>query len=128
MSRRGFSLAETILGFALVSLIVVLVVNLVPTAMTTIRSAEHRYRAETLAASILEEKSDVAFQELPIGLDQDLGRHTYDQVDYHIRFQVHPCGGDPRYLRALRVLVQWKFKKRQRQIEVEVLSHRLPTP
>lgn len=124
---RGFSLAETVLGFALVSLVVILVINLVPSSMATVRSAEQRYRAETLAGSILEQKSSLPFAQLPIGPEQDLGRQIYDQVPYQLYFQVSSSDGDPIYLRALRVRVAWSVKNRDRQISRELLIHHLPS-
>ena len=126
--RRGFSLAETILGFAMISLVVVLVVNLVPSSMATVRTSEQRYRAETLAGSVLEEKSGLPFQQLPVGLVQDMGAQIYDQVAYQIYFQVSSSDGDPQYLRALRVSVEWNFKRHNRKVVREVLVHHLPGP
>lgn len=116
------------LGFALLSVILILVINLFPSSMATVRTAEQRYQAETLAASILEAKSTLPFTQLPVGPEVDLGRQIYDQIPYQIYFQVSNSDGDPLYLRSLRVRVEWQVKSHNRTVIREVLIHKLPTP
>lgn len=124
---RGFTLAETVLGFGLLSLVIILVLNLFPSSMATVRTAEQRYQAETLASSILEEKSALPFAQLPVAPEIDLGRQIYDQIPYQIYFQVSNADGDPAYLRSLRVRVEWDYKTHHRQVLREVLVHKLPS-
>lgn len=124
--KRGFSLAETLLGFALISLVVVLVINLIPSSMATVRSSEQRYRAETLAQNVLEERAGLPFSQLAVGLSQDLGSQIYEQVAYQIYFEVAAADGDPQYLRSLRARVQWNARNRGHEVLRELLVHRLP--
>ena len=125
MKVRGFSLAETMFALGLLGLVVVLILNIFPSSMATVRSAEQRSHAESVANSKLEEQVEVPFDQLPLGLDKDLGSQNFLQVDYHARLQVLKADGDPRYLRAVRVNVDWTVRGLRRQVVRELLIHRL---
>ncbi|MHB2019229.1 MAG: type IV pilus modification PilV family protein [Candidatus Xenobia bacterium] len=53
--RQGFSLIEVIFAASLLSLVMLMMFNLYPSSLLTIRQAEHRLEATALAQSILEQ-------------------------------------------------------------------------
>src|ERR1700712_2910962 len=65
--RAAISLVETIIALGLVALVVILVVDLYPSAMATLRHAERTAVASSIAASILEQKMALPFNELTVG-------------------------------------------------------------
>ncbi|HEY4002564.1 MAG TPA: prepilin-type N-terminal cleavage/methylation domain-containing protein [Candidatus Xenobia bacterium] len=54
VARRGFSLVEVIFAASLLSLVMLMMFNLYPTSLLTIRQAEHRLQANSLAQAVLE--------------------------------------------------------------------------
>ena len=125
--KRAFLLAETALSFALIGLALVFVLNLFPGARVAQRGAEERLKAGSLARTLLEERMDVPFRNLPVGLNQSLAPLTLDGVSYQPRLEVLSTPqANPGLLRILRVEVRWSTRGVSHSIRRELWRHRLP--
>lgn len=126
--RRGVSLVETLLAATLAGVVLVLVLNLFPSSMATVRKAEQRTRASALADSLLEARLTLPFRDLPVGYQQDLPDLSADGLDYRRRFTVAAVPGESSdHLRALHVKVTWVYRDRTLELDREVWKHRLPS-
>lgn len=124
--RRAFTLAETAVSLGIISLVLIFVLNLFPSALVAQKGAEERLQAGSLARSILEQQLDVPFQQLPVGLRRDLDPVTLEGVLYQIRFEVdQDATANPKFLRVLRVVIRWQTRGQQRKIQRELRKHRL---
>lgn len=123
MKRRGLSLAETVLATTLAGMMLVLIINLFPSSMATVRKAELRLRAATLADSLLEQKSVLPFSKLPVGLSQET-----EEKPFHLTFTVVKVDAEnDSYLRELRVKVQWEDRGVKLELTRKLYKHRLPS-
>ena len=126
--RRGFSLVELLMSFALLGLVIVLLLNLFPSSIAAVRLGEQRYRAQTMASSLLEQKMSVPFSQLLVGTRVTLPVQQFEGVDYQSRLEVDKVtGSDPAVLRSVRVSVEWTVRGMTRREVREVLMHRLPS-
>lgn len=67
--RRAFALGESLLGFSLISLVLILLLNLFPSSLATVRRSEQRFKALTLADNRLEQQAAEKFSSL-VGLQE----------------------------------------------------------
>ena len=127
MSRRGATLIEVLLAFTLTALMIVLILNLFPTSMATVRQAEQRQVAGTLAESQLERRARLPFSSLPVGLREQIpSPPPQDGIEYHTQLEVtQVLGEDPQFLRALKVTVRWDYRGRSLQLTRQLYLHRL---
>ena len=124
--KRGFSLAETAVSLAVVSLILLFVLNLFPSALVAQKGAEERLQANSLARSLLEQQLDTPFAQLPVGLHRTLDPVEKDGVTYAMRLEVEDSPqADDKFLRVLRLVVRWQARGRQHQIQRQLFVHRL---
>jgi type II secretory pathway pseudopilin PulG len=84
---HGFSLVEIIMATSLLSLVMVMMFNLFPTSLLTIRQAEHRVLAFNFAQEVVEQERAASFQSVlipQVGLDLDgfTKRTGSDNVQY----------------------------------------------
>ncbi|MEW6280342.1 MAG: hypothetical protein AB1758_17060 [Candidatus Eremiobacterota bacterium] len=104
------SLLETLLGFFLVTLLVVLILNLLPMAMASTRLAGQRVEADAVADSILDVYTDLPYSRLTPGetgrLPDRPGRGTVFQPRVEI-FEVKDSLSEPGLLLGIRVHVDW---------------------
>lgn len=127
MTRRGFSLIETIFAASILSLVMMVLFNLYPSSLLAVRRAEHRLEATTLAQSILETKRAEPFSVLAAKTpdlyytrqnDDDLkklapgsdanGIVKEDGVTLVPSFKVfHVSGTDPSRMLGLQAVVEW---------------------
>lgn len=79
MTRRGLSLLELIFTATLLALVFMVMLNLLPSAMMSVRQSEHRVRASALAQAIMDELSSMSYTDLEqdrtyiIGSPGDIG-------------------------------------------------------
>ncbi len=124
--RKGFTLAEIAVSLGIVSLLLLFVLNLFPSALVAQKGAEERLQAGSLARSLLEQQLDVPFGQLPVGLRRSLPAVNRDGVLYQVQLQVDASQGvDARFLRVLRVMVRWQSRGQQRSLQRELHKHRL---
>ena len=116
------------MSFALLGLVIVLLLNLFPSSIAAVRLGEQRYRAQTMASSLLEQKMSVPFSQLLVGTRVTLPVQQFEGVDYQSRLEVDKVtGSDPAVLRSVRVSVEWTVRGMTRREVREVLMHRLPS-
>ena len=127
MKRSGLSLVETIVALGIVSLVIILVVNLYPSAMATLRHAERLGIADGLAHSLLEEQMARPFSQLTPGDSKDVDPQELEGITYKCRSEVfkYPDTDEKRLL-GLRVTVEWSYGSHKRRIVRESLIHNLP--
>jgi hypothetical protein len=99
---------------------------LFPSSMGTVRAAEQRFHASTLADSLLEQQVALPFSQLLLGHTQ-LPDQAQDGITYHLMLDiVKPNNSENTdYLRALRITVTWSVRGLSRQIIREIWVHRL---
>lgn len=120
LKRRAATLMEVLLAFTLTALLLILILNLFPSAMATVLRAEQRQVAGNLAESLLERKASLAFDQLPVGKVENT------PGEYATRFEVTGVANeDPQFLRALSVTVTWSAKGRTFQVRRGLWLHRL---
>ncbi|MBS2038583.1 hypothetical protein JST97_26625 [bacterium] len=109
MKRRGLSLAELVFSFGLVLLIVVLIFELFPMALVSLRSSAQRSQALAVADSLLAQAMQQPFQKLTPGLENlppvTVGSTMFQPSREVLRVQ--QPGIDPERILALRITVVW---------------------
>lgn len=121
MKQRAFTLVENLLAFTLISLVLILLLNLFPSSMATVRKSEQRYQALTLADSLVEEQAARPFSKLVVGSHQQS-----DNGEYQIHTEILAIPGEnPAWLKNVRVTVSWKYRDQPRQVMREMRLHRL---
>ncbi|MCW5867666.1 MAG: hypothetical protein KIS61_10415 [Candidatus Eremiobacteraeota bacterium] len=121
MKRRAFTLVENLLAFTLISLVLILLLNLFPSSMATVRKSEQRYKALTLAGNRLEEQTAMPFSKLVLDSSE---HHPVD--DYQVQTEVLAIDGeDKAWLKLIRVTVSWKYRDQSRKVVRETRVHRL---
>lgn len=127
MKRQGATLIEVLLAFTLTALMIVLILNLFPTSMATVRKSEQRQVAGTIAESLLERRSQWKFDDLPVGFSEQVSPGAPQQgVEYRAQFEVASVNGeDPKFLRALKATVSWDYQGHTQQITRKLYVHRL---
>lgn len=129
--HAGISLVETIFALGLVALVVILVVDLYPSAMATLRQAERQSVATNLASSVLDQEMALPFTQLTVG-SQTLPAQVTDGITYTPRveiFNYQPAvtpAVDSNRLIGVRVIVDWEYRKVHRTLVREALVHNLP--
>lgn len=124
--RRAFTLVENLLAFTLISLVLILLLNLFPGSMATVRKSEQRFKAITLADAVLEQQAALPFSKLTVPSSQDLDPVDYEQTHYSRRLEILPVAGeDQSWLKLVRVTVSWTYRQQPRQVVQELRVHRL---
>jgi len=123
VSRRGISLAELILCFFLLGLVVVLIFNLYPTSVASVRYSGQRLQANALAESLLQQQLARPFSQLVPGPPQALpgvdGQGTRFQPTLEI-FPADRPATKPGLLMGLRVRVSWVDRQVPHEVVREV--------
>lgn len=121
MRRRAFALGETLLAFTIISLVLILLLNLFPSSLATVRRSEIRFQALTLADNTLEQQVARPFADLIVATS------TQQAVgDFQVQTQVLTIAGeDSAWLKNVRVTVRWRDRDQPRQLIRELRVHRL---
>jgi hypothetical protein len=110
--NHAVSIAESVLAVFLLSLTVVLIFNLFPRSMATLRVSGQKLQADAVADSVLEEYMVVSFKDLRPGPPQVLpkvpGRGTEFEPSVEIFDMTGPVGVDPTMIKRIKVTVRWK--------------------
>lgn len=119
--RRGFTLVENLMAFTLIALVIILLLNLFPSSMATVRRSEQRYQALTLAGNVLEQQAALPFGKLVPGSSVES-----KSGDFTVRTEVVKVDGeDVSWLKGVRVTVSWTWQEQQREVVRELRVHRL---
>lgn len=104
------TLAESVLAIFLLSLIVLLVFNLYPTAISSLRGSGQNLQANDVASSVLAEYQEKRFNSLVVGPAVTLpgrpGRGTEFIPSVEI-FDINRPGVDTTKVKGIRVRVSW---------------------
>lgn len=110
--NQAVSIAESVLAVFLLSLTVVLIFNLFPRSMATLRVSGQKLQADAVADSVLEEYMVVSFKDLnpgpPVVLPKVPGRGTEFEPTVEIFDMTGPVGVDPTMIKRIKVTVRWK--------------------
>lgn len=134
MRRRGLSLLELIFTASLLALVFMVMLNVVPTAMMSVRQGEHRVAANALAQSIMDECQTMHFQPfradrtyIPgspgvVGAMLDRQPRTLeDGTVFEPTLEVSGIAGfERRSLAHIRLTIAWKEKVGRRSITREL--------
>lgn len=108
--RRGVSLLEIIFSLFLLGLIIVMVANLYPSTLGSVRYTGQRLEANNLASSVIDQQMAVPFDQLLPGPPQALptvnGKGTVYRPSLEIYLPNEP-NTRPGLLIGLRVRVEW---------------------
>jgi type II secretory pathway pseudopilin PulG len=117
---RGVSLVELVVTLFVIGIMLILLLNLFPTSMATVKQGERYLQAETLAQSILEQQRARPYKELEVGIYL-LDPVRYEGSDLTPTLEVFVIDDvPPEDLLGLRVTVTWQVRKIKRQIQQEV--------
>ncbi len=110
MKRRGLTLAESVLSLFLVLLVVVLIFQLYPLALASLRGSAQRVQANAWADSLLAEYSARPFSQLQGPQPQPSPLPCRGAI-LHANVEVGPVSdtqADPDRTRSLRVTIAWE--------------------
>jgi uncharacterized protein (TIGR02598 family) len=120
MKRRGLSVLEVIISLTILGLVVIFLLNLLPSSLALVYQAETRQKASRLARTILDQHAALPFTQLVVGSS--------------VTFAYDPFGGtftvnnitnsDPTYLLDLQVEVQWRDGPILRSITQDLWVHK----
>ena len=126
MRQRGHSLLEIVVCISLLSMVIVLVMNLFPVALTTLRHAENKYQASNLAKSVLDDWSSRPFASLTPGTLQNLNAVPVEGGVLQPVLEIYNVPkSDPNYLRSIRVDVGWSEKSSPYHTVQELWVHNI---
>lgn len=119
--NRGLSLLETVLSVFILSLVVLLLFELLPTSLLAVRRAEQRQLAGHLAASLIAERMATPFQSLPLGIEP-LDPIVSEGIEFTPTIEVFRLPDyEPEKLKGVRVTVTWRERGKSWTVQREVL-------
>lgn len=123
MRRRGLSLVEVIVALALLACVMLFVLNLFPTALTTVHQLEKEEEINSRAHSLLELYSCETW---PVGTVRNLPAFEVQGIPIsgELRVEAQP-DSDPKMLVRLHLTLNWKDRGRPHQLVRESLVQRL---
>jgi len=116
------SLLETVVAGALFFFVTILLLNLFPSSLLSLKAAENRARAERLAQACLEENQAFAFTTLgrPPAVTQ-----KWDGLDFTIQLEIYALSGvEQQRLRQVRAVVSWTERNERRSAARETYVSR----
>ncbi|NDD29473.1 MAG: prepilin-type N-terminal cleavage/methylation domain-containing protein [Proteobacteria bacterium] len=126
--RRGFSLFELIICTFVVSIVVIVLINLYPMSLYTMRRGDRMLVADQIAQNVLERARSGSFDFLwskrGVGYDDDGHGEEHDGITYHWACEVNDVADIPEAEKSVLevlVTVQWK----ERNDEVKLVKHGL---
>ena len=123
MGRRGLSLLEMIVSLFLVATVVVVVANLFPSALVSVRQSEDMTHANLMAESLLDEQLSRPFGDLILQPETWLESQELDGKQFNSYLEVFQVGTrDTDYLKGLRVKVKWQHGEISREVVHEVYA------
>ena len=126
MMRRGLSLVEVIVSLALLSAVLIFVLNLFPTALATLNRVEDNHDIDMQARGLLEFYSAQPSTLYPVGPARDLPTMEVGSWQVYPTLEVMKYqDSNPKVLVQLRVRLRWKDKGQQRSLVRESLVQRM---
>ena len=117
----GLSLIEVIFSLALLAGVALLVLNLFPTSMVTVKKAEQRMQANLLAETLLAEQAAAPFETLLVGGPPLTRTERVGNVEYNTRVVILEIPDrNTDYLKNVRVSIDWKVQNLQHSLVREL--------
>lgn len=126
MSRRAYSLLETIVSVGLLFSAMILLLNLATTSLWAGEEATERLTAAAHASSVLEDYRRRPFSQVAVAAEEPLSSFQADQRVYTVSLEVSAvadCSSD--LVRCLSVRVKWN--SRRGPAEVRYSTYVTPT-
>ncbi len=118
----GLTIAETVVAFSLISLLLIAVVNLFPSALTTVELTRQRNKANWLAHDALEWVAGQPFSSLQVGVQNTSSLPVASNMSLTVEVLTVP-GYEPELLLEVRSTVTWLYRERTRQVVQELYVH-----
>lgn len=117
VSQRGLSATETICSLFLITILVILVINLFPATLLSVRYSEQRLQAEEVAQTVLAREFERPFFELALG-ENDRESIQLGGMRYAPRVIVSE-DKDSSSLLHIKVEVRWVFRGQEKMLSRE---------
>lgn len=115
-SRQGATLLETLFAMFLVIFVVMILLQLIPSALIATRASECEVQAHAMAERCLEQQRTQDFQKLQPG-QHPLPDWSQDGMTFHGEYTVwQPANSNPDYARGLKVHIWWDFQGQRKEI------------
>lgn len=125
-SRRGLTLAETMVSLTLLSLLMVAVLNLFPSSMTTVRMTRTGWLARSAAQNRIEILAAQPFAGLEVGFEEETEVKLSDGSLAKLRTTISAVDDHPeKFLKRLRCEVSWDGRVNRKSAIQEVYVHSL---
>lgn len=126
VGRAGLTLAETLLSLTLLTLVMLAVLNLFPSALANARLTRTGWLARAAAQNEVEALAGRPFGALQVGWREERDVRLPDGSDAHLVLSVEAAAGHPqRLLKRLQCQVSWKGRATQKTATEEVYVHAL---
>lgn len=120
-TRRGMNIIEAMIALGVMSLLIMAILSLLPTARIAVKRAQIRICADAEAQSRLEELRSQAFDTLATG---DLGTITHEGLpEFKRDLEVIPAGPQSK---ELRVTVRWEWSGHPMSVKHCLIVSSLP--
>ena len=124
--KLGLTLMETVISLFLVSMVLVLVLNLFPSALAASHRAEQGLQADLLAQTLLNEQQSLAFDRLVIGPPVPLPDQSSDGVTYHRSLEIFKVpSSNESFLKGIRATIWWTSQHGDHRLIQEVWMSRV---
>jgi len=120
MRRRGYSLAETILSFFLMTFALLVVVNLFPGNLRASRNSELSLQAQSVADEALEQARAGGFSRLAKGKQAPVESFRNGTKYVRVLEVAEVAGQNFANLKSLKIRVTWQFSSRPLELVREV--------
>lgn len=117
---RAFSVIEVVVAFGLLSVMVAIFFNLIPSSTLATYRAENRLSASNLAQNQLETLRATSFDDLP-GWNGKVESLTRGPTVFTVSTEVLPVDSmDPKELQLVKVKVTWTERDKQQSLSSEL--------
>ena len=125
-SRSGLTLAETLVSLTILTLVMLAVLNLFPSAMSNARLTRNEWLARQAAQCKIEALAASPFGSLEVGTEQEDEVPLPDGAKASLRTTVSAVNGHPdKLIKCLRCEVSWPGRATTKTAVEEVYVHAL---
>ncbi|MCA9793981.1 MAG: type II secretion system protein [Candidatus Eremiobacteraeota bacterium] len=125
MKRRGLTLVESVVAATVLGLTAIFLLTLLPSGLLSLRRANQRTQAATVADSVLAEYRLKDLASLPLGAQPGLTPVAVEGVEYRRALAVETVAGLPQ-ARLLRAEVRFTNADRERTVTRQLIVSLMP--
>lgn len=126
LKTSGLTLAETLLSLTLLTLVMLAVLNLFPSALANARLTRTGWLVRAAAQNEVEKLAGRPFGALQVGWSQEKDVQLPDGSQAHLASSIEAAAGHPqRLLKRIRCQVSWKGRATRKTALEEVYVHAL---